>query len=121
MILSLMGILLLMLTKPSTGIWCRTCDKCDPGTNWGHKYCPERNVCGLDVSNHDRSTQKFSQKSQFKTKLIHFLATAKQYCMNGDFLPPLTIGCHIFYDVRYTYVYKKCHFHNFFFLYRKKV
>ena len=35
--------------------------------------------------------------------------------MNGDFLPPLTIGCHIFYDVRYTYVYKKCHFHNFFF------
>eukprot|EP00093_Oithona_nana_P006265 06265.XXX_279700_280160_1 [CDS] Oithona nana genome sequencing. len=74
-----MGILLLMLTKPSTGIWCRTCDKCDPGTNWGHKYCPERNVCGLDVSNHDRTT-------------------AKQYCMNGDFLPPLTIGCHIFYD-----------------------
>ena len=72
MILSLMGILLLMLTKPSTGIWCRTCDKCDPGTNWGHKYCPERNVCGLDVSNHDRSNQKFPQKSQFNTELNHF-------------------------------------------------
>ena len=71
MILSLLGILLLMLTKPSTGIWCRTCDKCNPAHNWGHKYCPERNVCGLDVSQGDRGNPKLTQNLPKKPKRLN--------------------------------------------------
>ena len=71
MILSLLEIILLMLTKPSTGIWCRTCDKCNPAHNWGHKYCPERNVCGLDVSQGDRGNPKLTQNLPKKPKRLN--------------------------------------------------